>query len=57
MKDFLAQHVIHWILGGGLTLIFVAVAHALPEPLPMGNQVYTFLYKFLQYICTNKDKL
>jgi hypothetical protein len=60
MKDHLLPHIlphiIQWVIGGGVAIVFSAVARALPEPLPMGSRGYLFFYRFTQNLLANFDK-
>ncbi len=55
MEQFLLQHVIHWAIAGGLSLVLSAAARALPEPVPNGSRLYLFFYRFVQGIMANPD--
>jgi hypothetical protein len=61
VKQFIFHEFTSYVITGGLssfaTLTFVAAVHAMQPPEPMGNRFYGWLYRFLQNLCTNKDKL
>lgn len=50
------QYFINWILGGGGALLLSLAARALPEPVPMGNKFYAWLYNFAHLLLANPDR-
>lgn len=49
------QYVFHWIGGGAGTMLLSAASRALPEPLPMGNRFYLFVYRLVHILMANAD--
>lgn len=50
------QLVLNWVTGGTAMWVFSAAIRSLPDPAPMGNRFYLFLFKFLHVVGANFDK-
>jgi hypothetical protein len=49
-------HIPTWLSGALGAMVLSAAARALPDPKPMGNQVYAFVYRFTHLLLANFDK-